>query len=481
MLRCQVAEYITRHGLLVPGEAVLVAVSGGPDSVALLRCLAELGSDWGLELAVGHVNHQLRGEESGQDEAFVADLARRLGVAFATRRVDVRGRAAARGESIEMAARELRWAALSEMASERGASRVALGHTADDQAETILLNVLRGTGVRGLRGMLPASREGRVRPLLAVRRWEITEYLDSLGQPYRGDSTNESLVAARNRVRNRLLPAWVGAGLGDPVEALGRLAEVMRLDDEALTWAADQFLGESRTAGEGVEGQECRIALQRLTGLPEAVAMLVLRRACERVCGSLSGLSLAQMREVWRMVSSARVHARVDLPVGLRASIERGAVRIERLPRTGSPSSEVWESVPRVRLNVPGRTCVHALGVVFDAAVGRAQVSSPEARDGYATWLRAAGTTDSWSVRPWQPGDRVRPVGLNGHSKKLKKLFQERRIPPDERSRYPVVVDAVDRPVWVPGLAADQGWACADDTPDAVHLHMFWTAGRPGG
>ncbi|HQK95507.1 MAG TPA: tRNA lysidine(34) synthetase TilS, partial [Armatimonadota bacterium] len=455
MLPLQVAEYIARYGLFAPGEAVLVAVSGGPDSVALLRCLSDLGGRWGLGLSVGHVNHQLRGEESDQDEAFVADLARRLGVAFATRRVDVRSRAAAHGESVEMAARDLRWAALREMASEHGASRVALGHTADDQAETILLNVMRGTGVRGLRGMLPASPDGRVRPFLGVRRREIIEYLDSLGQPYRSDRTNESLMAARNLVRNRLLPVWLGAGLGDPVEALRRLAERMCLDDEALMWAADQFLTESRTAGECVEGQECRIALQRLTGLPDAVGMLVLRRACERVSGGLHGLSLAHVREIWKMVGSARVHARVVLPIGVRASIAPGEVRIQRLPKGGSSTSEVCESVPRVRLNVPGRTCVHELGVVFEAALGRACEPVCGVRHGHATWLRAAGTCDSWSVRPWQPGDRVRPVGLDGHSKKLKKLFQERRIPPAERSRYPVVVDAADTPVWVPGLAAD--------------------------
>lgn len=477
----QVAEYIARHELFGLGEAVLVAVSGGPDSVALLRCLSELASEWGLDLAVGHVNHQLRGEESDQDEAFVVDLAHRLGVPFAARRVDVRGRAAACGESVEMAARELRWAALKEMACEQGASRVALGHTADDQAETILLNVARGTGVRGLRGMLPATREGRVRPLLGVRRREIIEYLDVLEQPYRTDRSNQSPMAGRNRVRSRLLPVWAGAGLGDPVEALERLAERMRLEDEALAWAADQFLAESRTEGEGVEGQECRIALERVAGLPEAVGMLVLRRACERVSGGLHGLSLAQVREIWRMVSSARVHARVDLPMGVRAGIEPGEVRIERLPQIGAPAPGLCEPVPRVRLNVPGRTCVHALGVVFETALGPARVPVREVRAGHTTWLRAGAVTESWSVRPWQAGDRVRPVGLGGHSKKLKKLFQERRIPLAERSRYPVVVDAADRPVWVPGLATDHEWARADGAPGAVSLHMVWVAGRPGG
>lgn len=481
MLPHRVAEYIARHALFGPGEGILVAVSGGPDSVALLCCLSELGGEWGLDLTVGHVNHQLRGNESDEDEAFVAGLARRLDIPFVSRRVDVRARASAGGDSVEMAARDLRRRALAEMASERGASRVALGHTADDQAETILLNVVRGTGARGLRGMLPASRGGRVRPLLGIRRSEATAYVESRAQPYRSDSTNQSREALRNRIRNELLPAWVYAELGDPVEAWGRLAERMRLEDEALTWAADQFLSESRTESRGGEGDICCIPLQRLAGLPEAVGMMVLRRACERAAGGLHGLSLAHVRELWRMVGSARVHARVDLPIGIRASIGLGEVFVARRSGLECASPEAARPAPRAQLNVPGRTCVHALGVAFESALGQEPVPAQGAGGGYAVRLRATEGPALWSVRPWQPGDRIRPVGLGGHSKKLKKLFQERRIPLAERSRYPVVVDAADRPVWVPGLAADHGWACGDDTPGGVHLHMVWLDEQPGG
>jgi tRNA(Ile)-lysidine synthase len=204
---------------------VLAAVSGGADSVALLRALAALKSGGEGVLAAVHVNHQLRADEAAADEDFVVELCRSLAVPCEVGRVEV-GRTRSSGEGLEAAARKARYAFLQQAASRFGARYVVTAHTADDQAETILHRILRGTGMRGLAGMARARRLGPatlIRPLLGIRRRELLAYLDDVGQPFRHDSTNRDARFTRNRIRHQLLPLLAGQFNAEIVEALLRL------------------------------------------------------------------------------------------------------------------------------------------------------------------------------------------------------------------------------------------------------------------
>src|SRR2546425_8772161 len=283
---------IRRHAMLAGGETVLVAVSGGVDSVALLHLLLELASQWRLRLHVLHVDHQLR-PESAADADFVRTLGARLGVPVdvATVTVDSRG-------SLEAAARAARDAALETSAAPGGAHRVALGHTADDQAETVLMRLLEGAGVRGLAG-IPAVRGRIIRPLLAVRRRDLVARLERAGLAWIEDPTNRDPKFFRNRVRHELLPLLAASYAADVVVALNRVAGDARTAVETLERVASVEL--DRLAR--VEGDGLILPGDELSALPRPVAAEVLRLAVARL-GSRAPLRAWAHRGLGRLLAS---------------------------------------------------------------------------------------------------------------------------------------------------------------------------------
>ncbi|OLD40880.1 MAG: tRNA lysidine(34) synthetase TilS, partial [Nitrospirae bacterium 13_1_40CM_2_62_10] len=239
----RVAATARARGLLRPGDRVLAAVSGGPDSVALLSVLAALAPSWDLTLRAVHVNHGLRGAESDEDASFVAGLCDRLGVALAIERVTLAGPAGRRrGRSLQEQAREARYAAMVRVATALRMDKIALGHTADDQAETLVMWMLRGSGTAGLAGIPPSRGPLVIRPLLDVGRAEIIAYLEAQGLPFRVDSSNAKPLYLRNRVRHELLPILKRFNPG-LLGVLKRQAEILREEDLCL----DQLVSEHLT------------------------------------------------------------------------------------------------------------------------------------------------------------------------------------------------------------------------------------------
>src|SRR5476651_686134 len=220
-----------------PGQPIGVAVSGGADSVCLLHALLELAPKWNLHLSVLHLNHQLRGDESRQDAEFVRDLAARLGLPFLIREADV----AASSDNLEQAARLARLAFFHEVLAAGAVSRVALGHTRSDQAETVLFRFLRGSGTAGLAGIRPVTSQGIVRPLIEIERSQVTQFLRERGIPWREDSSNASLQFARNRIRRQLLPQLASAWNPAIVQTLAHTAD-WALAEEAW-WEAEIEIG----------------------------------------------------------------------------------------------------------------------------------------------------------------------------------------------------------------------------------------------
>src|SRR6266699_3594784 len=267
----RVMRYIRRHKLLNPGDRVGVAVSGGADSVALLRLLLELRTELGVVLSVVHFNHKLRGLEADADEQFVADLASRNKLEFRCESGDVTACAAAKRLIVETAAREMRYGFFNQLLAEGRVNRVVTAHTLDDQAETVLLRVVRGAGTRGLAGIYPQSSvAGRqvcgsiIRPLLRVRRKELEAYLFAEGQRWREDSSNRDLRHARNRVRHGILPR-LERNLNPAVrENLAETAEIARAEEEYWNAEVGRILqasaGHRRDAGAAV-GLENFVAL----------------------------------------------------------------------------------------------------------------------------------------------------------------------------------------------------------------------------
>jgi tRNA(Ile)-lysidine synthase len=465
-VRPKVLHYIRERGLMRAGDRVCVAVSGGADSVALLRLLLELRAKLGIVLAVAHFNHGLRGADSEADEAFVADLARHHGLEFLAGRADVREHALASKLSAEAAGRELRYGWLIRIAEEQRFDSIATAHTLDDQAETVLLKFLRGAGTRGLAGVYPSLEIGQstpfrndvsnvycadpsraaaagvepgaqapggavskseprsggtiriVRPLLGVTRDEVESYLTSLGQSWREDESNLDHRLARNRVRHALLPLLAREYNPNIRQVLSDTAELARAEEEY--W---QALVERELYG---RMQHERLSLKSFADFPLALQRRLLRRFAET-----EGLAL-DFEHVELLLRCARgEQPKTELPGGWLA-VSGGECLELRAPQP-EPACVAYE----YRLPVPGEVQIAEVGLTFRAML----VPEASAKESCETddLLAAELLGPELTVRNWLPGDRFWPVHT-GSEEKLKRLFAEKRIPAERRPSWPVAL-----------------------------------------
>ncbi|MGE0042357.1 MAG: tRNA lysidine(34) synthetase TilS [Vicinamibacterales bacterium] len=456
-LPARVRRFAARHGLWSPGTRVLAAVSGGSDSVALLLLLQALGEAHGVPCLAGvaHVNHHLRDEADG-DEGFVRELAGSLQLPIEVAHVDVPALAARHGRSIEVAAREARHAALAAAAAALGADRIATAHTLDDQAETVLMRLVRGAGPGGLGGIDP-RRGPRIRPLLAETRASLQAWLVSAGRAWREDATNRDLQQPRNRIRHELVP-YLAAHFNPSVSAaLARAADIARADEQYLADVA-------RAAAEAIvtrTDEGVALDRDRLAALAPGIARRVARLALETAhpAGSY-GLSEAD-----RVVEAAGAGpGRLDLP-GLRMERIGGRVVLVHGARRAPARAAAFA----YECAVPGRVAIPEAGAALEAE-GPVPVGRLE-RGPDAVSVDAAALGGRLVVRSRAPGDRLRPLGLGGR-KKLQDLFVDGGVSRPERDRTPVVTDAGGRIVWVAGLALGEEFRVTSHTNAVVVLRL---------
>jgi tRNA(Ile)-lysidine synthase len=473
-LQDRVRRAIERDGLIPPGSRVLAAVSGGSDSVALLLLLRDLADSRGFTLAgVAHLNHGLRGNESTEDEAFCRALAADLGLAIEVGHHDVAKRARDGRVSVEVAARAARYEFFAEAAERLRADRIATGHTRDDQAETFLLRVLRGAGATGLAGIRPL-RGPIVRPLLGIRRNELSTFLARRGQEFRTDSTNHDLRIPRNWVRHHLLPALARHLNSDIVEVLAREAAGLRDETLFLDRLADD--AEARTATT-VTGRRVSLDAAALDALPVALARRVVRRALARVGGGrFHGFD--NVEQVLAMARPAGDTRRADLP-GVR--VERNGAEVV-LYKGGSRGRPLPVSF-RYELPVPGRVAVPECQCVVQAGARRwttaqTPVAKAVSAGGNMVVIAAKAAAGGLVVRSRLPGDAFQPFGMKGR-KKLQDVLVDRKVPKDQRDGIPLVVGADDRILWVAGHVVAEEARVTSRTRSVVFLKIS-RSGREG-
>jgi tRNA(Ile)-lysidine synthase len=440
-----------RRAAISRGETMLAAVSGGPDSVALLLALWTLREEFGFALIAAHLNHGLRGAESDRDEAFVRALCARLGVELVAERAAALNSGSG---NLEERARALRRRFLERTAEAKGASRVALGHQRDDQAETVLMRLLRGTGIAGLGAMAEVGPGRLIRPMLELGRAEIMEFLAARKAEFVRDRTNEEGDNLRSRLRCRLLPLLErehGAGLSR------RLAELAR---EA--GAVDRLLEKLAQAElDAISRAPDRLDLARLVRLGAPLAPVVLRLFLARAAGSLRGIARVHLEALWRLCIAGPPNGRLDLPGGWQALRSYGELSLKRGQGAAAPQTY------RVRLSLCGRTEVAGAGFIFESALLSANaVEMPG--DLWSALFDAQEAAEGLVARNFTPGDRVRPFGLGG-SRKVKELFIERKVPRPLRALYPMVMLG-DEIAWVPGLVRGQPALVTEKTREVVRL-----------
>ncbi len=438
-------------GVLKPGMRLAVGLSGGADSVALLRAVVERSPDLGLVVHAAHLHHGLRGDEADGDLEFCRELAGRLGVSFHQARVDTAAEAradAASGkaaETIEEAARRLRYAWFRQLMATGEIEAVATAHTLDDQAETVLAKFLRGAWTEGLAGIAPVLEfpEGKVlRPMLWSTRAEVEAYLRGLGQEWREDSTNRQTSFTRNRIRHELLPLleeW------NPRlrEHLAQMAELAR--DEEAWWEAElervapQMLLQGRPARGGgrVESGGLAVDVTRLAALGPAVQRRLLRLAAKRLGSRVDFIATEALR---RLAMDGHAGRKLELEGGLRAERTPRELRME----AGARSAGKTVDAAPVSIVIPG------------------EIHSPE----YRVWLRVELAGDGQgqareipgktaTLRNWRPGDRVR-IRYSGGTKKVKEVLERMKITGIARSQWPVL-EVEGRIVWMRGVAVESG------------------------
>ncbi len=465
----QVAGALRRAGFPPGGASLVVAVSGGPDSTALLRCLHRLRGEHRLTLHAAHLNHDFRGAEADHDAAFTQRLADGLGLPCSIDKQDPITYQRERGiSSFEQAAREMRYAFLSAVAASVGAEAIALGHTSDDQAETVLLHLLRGSGLHGLRGMAetaegpwPALKPGPrlFRPLLGLSKADTAAYCRGLGQTYREDSGNYMWRFTRNKARLDLMPKLAREYNPRVREALARLSRAAADEGDYIEGELSRhWPGLALPTAEAGDGAVA-LDLPAFSALHPALQRRALRRAYIGVAGDARGLGSGHLEAMLALLRSQRGGRTLDLPRGVRARREDRAFILTR-PAALPPPRLVGEH-PLILPQAPEE--------VLETAVGgwwlRLQVvepgrPAPPPGGGDMPPLAALLNLDvletAAALRTRQPGDRFQPAGMTG-TKKLQDFFTDAKVPREQRDHIPLLV--CRRGIaWVAGHRV-AGWA----------------------
>jgi len=440
----QIRKTIETHSMLERGDHLVVAVSGGPDSVALLRVLALLADEFQLRLTAAHLNHGLRKEEADRDEAFVRRLSAGMGIACICKKMDIRALQEGKGQSLEEIGREERYRFLHETAEQCGAVKIAVGHHRDDQAETVLHHLLRGSGTAGLRGILPV-RDGRIiRPLLDVGRAVILEFLRREGLAYMTDSSNESPLFLRNRIRNELIPELVAHYNPQLIGGLCQTAGIIRREDDYLRGVVRQIIGRWGIAP-GCE--EVALPLPDFLALHEAIQGRIIKCLLEGAAPWRNGIGYRHIEAV--LILARRAGGRcvsLDLPFRIRVERERGILRIRREEERGGRKTP-----PRFEYRVEVPATIHLSEI--DRTIRLEWIEKPllgEMKNRQETaFMDYECMTPPLILRNMRPGDRVEPLGTGG-TKKLKDYFIDRKIAARRRGEIPLLVDAGSI-VWIAG------------------------------
>lgn len=475
---------IEDYRMLEKGDRVVVGVSGGPDSVALLHILHSLAAEYMLVLHVAHLNHMFRGKDAEEDARFVEEFAGSLGLPCTVEAYDVPAYLRRTGRSAQDGAREVRYDFYRRVARDVGANKVALGHNADDQVETILMRLFRGSGLAGLTAIPPVRAEGDVtyiRPLIRVTRSEISAYCEANNLATRLDASNVKPKYLRNKIRLELIPLLEQKYNKRIREALLRTADLLRLDSDYIEGMAHEAFLEAL-----FDWTENSVILDSnvLFRQHGAIQGRVIRQAVARLKdGEVKDIESEHIRSVLAMARRGASGASLDLPDGITAEYEYGKLRLRIGSKRAAPAPG-RPFVPERVLAVPGVTRVPELGCEIEARVldvGELPPPSPGTRRCntgcqacFEEYLDFHAVRGPLVVRTRRHGDRFRPLGMNG-TKKLKDFFIDLKIPRGRRDVIPLIVTG-DEIVWVIGYRISDSFKVTKATRRVLHLTARFSA-----
>jgi tRNA(Ile)-lysidine synthase len=455
-----VKETVIKHSMFKAGDGVLASVSGGADSIALVHILLKLLPEFDLHMGIAHFDHGLRASESDRDAEFVVSVANKLNLPCYIKKADVKKFSTHYKLSTEEAGRILRHKFLIETAQKHGFDKIALGHHKNDMAETVLINILRGSGPQGISG-IPPKRDMFIRPLINISQTDIEYFLRSENINHITDSSNMDLRFIRNRIRNRLIPLLASEYNSEIVETLNRTAEILREEQIWLDSLINPLFERIKLPDNNAN---IRLFIPELKKMPIAAARRIIRKAVLEVKGNLKGVGLRHMDAIFELINAGKDENQFDFPGLVRIKRENDILMIVRCKKNGrvkciADHNGMQRSVFEYRIGGPQTVYIKEI----DRLIQLTELSSIQvlwlkesnfySADPQEAYMDMASLSYPLIIRSFRPGDRFKPLGLSGFQK-LKKFFVNNKVPFFERKNIPIL-ECSRKIIWVAGYRID--------------------------
>jgi tRNA(Ile)-lysidine synthase len=462
-LEIHVRKTIEKNKMLAPGDRVLVAVSGGADSTALLLCLHKLASSFPISLSAAHLNHRIRGAEADEDLDFVSKMCADLKIPFVSETIEVKQLATKAKQNLEAYARAVRYDFLRRVAGCVKAQKIAVGHNLNDQAETALFRFIRGSGLEGLSSIHPVVDGIVIRPLLECTRDSIRKYLADRDAPFREDSTNMDLHHARNRIRRELLPYLEDNFNPQLAPTLAREASLVR-----ETWSFLESL-----AAEAFQDLHCRtdngilLKISPLLKLHPALQKQVLRQALKECLGTLRGIASVHIQNILSLCETGLSGDQARIPHGSIAVRQFDSLRIMARSSKENPCYSY-------KLEIPGQRRIPEIGATFRCMLSSAPNLKTMREKRYTqAYLEPSRLPQCLLIRSRMPGDRY---GGSGH-RKVKKMLIDHKIPQLQRPALPMIVAGTDV-IWIPGFRPARNYEAMPESQGCILVEMMQEVSR---
>jgi tRNA(Ile)-lysidine synthase len=468
-----VEKTIFDHGMLNPKDSVIIAVSGGPDSVALLHILYEIAPHFSLKLGVAHLNHCLRQNDSDDDADFVESLAATLDLPCYSQKQDILRYQRENKLSLEEAARRVRYEFLDQIANAYQYNKIALGHHADDNAELVLMNLFRGTGTLGLSGIPPKRDEKIIRPMIRVRRADIIEFLDQNRLKCVYDRTNADKRHLRNRVRHDLIPMLKTAYNPNISDTLNRLSSIVRSEEE---WIEDVVHPFFEKAVLRIRQNRIELSVPVLNRYHKALQRRVIRSALLKAKGDLRRIGFANVDSVIDLLVKKSPFGEIDLPAGIRIRRDQDTIHIFRVKRLASDDHRDSDKRDAFSFEYQIEKFEPVFVKEIKAHIRFSEMGIENMLD-YRCTGQCANFFDKDALnlpmvlRNFRPGDAFRPLGVKG-TQKLKKFFIDKKVPRKERLKCPILLSR-GKIIWVVGHRIDESVKVTPATKNVLKVELL--------
>lgn len=425
----KVLSTINKYELIKKGDKIVVGLSGGPDSVCLLHILSRMKDEWDLEIYAAHLNHQIRGIEAQKDAFYISKLCEEMGITFFIKSINVPEYCEKNGVSIEEGARQLRYEMFSEIKDKTKANKIAIGHNLNDQAETILMRIMRGTGLQGLKG-IDYIRDGVIiRPILDIERKDIEEYCKHYKLNPRIDQSNLESIYTRNKIRLDLIPYMKDNFNSNVIESIVRMGNSLRSDNDYLeNEALIKFKDISKINSDSVE-----LKINSYTNLHSAIKVRVLRNAIKQILGDTNFIDQRHIDDIIELEDESKIDKVINLPRGIFVYRKKDSIIIT--------NKEIVIEELEFCYNIPsnGFIKIREIGVVIETQVMSIDKYKRSKSDKSCKWFDFNKIEGGIVARNRRTGDKIK---LSGGSKKIKDLFIDIKIPKEDRSKVPIIADS---------------------------------------